>query len=552
MKYLNKTNRKKNVRKPLFRHKLLMVSLVVLVVTTGMTATFLITPKYEATMSLLVSRDRIDPQVTSSDKTVDITQTAISDEEFNSELELFKSIEVVKGAAKELDLVNNQQPRQNTWLSDLRAKVKHQVYSFTSGGASQKAENISVTDQTYDFVLEKTVNRVVTNLEVVPIKKSRIIKVTFVDTDPLRARKTLEAIYRKFVELHVQLNNKPEAAQVFNEQTGKFNQKLNDATKTLKEFDVENGVVGADISTQQGLLQKQLSDTQTQINAARTEIGETVKKIASLKEKIELEPKQIQTGFVSKYVPALDRMKEELLQLEQQRTQLLQKYQPNSRFVRENQERIDQLKKTLSNETANPPQERSFALNELRRRLESELYDAQTILATAKDRETTLTGQASKLMSEVESLNTKSIERTGLERKRTTNEEAYLLYQKKARENEIGQVLNKERVMNFAVVDEPRTDGEQKNPKPLLNLLVLLAVGGMAAIAASVAYEKYTEVGDDTDLVISRYEIERRFNIPVLASIPQMNLTGFVDIETTSRLHNLSPAQIETGETRPI
>lgn len=522
MKYLTQGNNEPPLkRKRLFNHKLLMLSIFFLVVATGMFATVLITPKYEATMSLLVSRGRIDPQVTSSDRSYETTSTAISDEEFNSELELFKSLDVVTSVTKELDLVNNQRPKANTWLHGFRTKVKQAIYGIT-GDTSERGTTIDATDENYNFALEKTVNRVVSHLDVVPIRKSRIIKIAYTDTDPLRARATLEAIYRKFIDLHVQLNEKPAAGQVFTEQTGKFNQMMNEATQDLKNFDTSNGVVGADISTQQSLLQKQLSDTQAQVNASRTEISETVKKISSLQEKIAAEPKQIQTGFVSKYVPALDKIKEELIHLEQERTQLLQKYQPNSRFVRENQERIDQQKKTLDAEAANPPQERSYALNDLRRKLESELYDAQTSLATLKDREKTLSAQAAKLLSDVGFLNVKSIERTGLERKRGTSEEAFLLYQKKARENEIGQVLNREQVMNFAVVDPPRTDGEQKNPKPVLNLLVLIAVGAMAAFAGAVMYGKFTEDEYSYDTVNSVHEIEHRFNLPVLASISEI------------------------------
>ncbi len=551
MRYLSSSIDAVSPRTKLFKHKLLMLTLALLVVATGMFATFMITPKYEATMSLLVSRDRIDPQITSTDKTAEITQTSISDEEFNSELELFKSLEVIKGAAQELDLVNDQKPKQNTWLGDMRAKVKGAIYSLTSK-SDEHIENVSTNDQGYDFALEKVVNRVVGNLDVVPVKKSRVIKVSYIDTDPIRAKRTLDAIYRKFVDLHVQMNDKPEAGEVFNEQTGKFSDQLNAATRSLKDFDTSNGVVGADISTQQGLLQKQLSDTQIQLSSARTEIGETIKTISSLQEKIALEPKQIQTGFVSKYVPALDRMKDELLQLEQQRTQLLQKYQPNSRFVRENQERIDQLKKTLAAETANPPQERTYALNDLRRRLESQLVDAQTKLGSLKDREKTLSGQASKLLTDVEFLNTKSIERTAIERKRNISEEAYLLYQKKARENEIGQVLNKEQIMNFVVVDPPRTDGEQKNPKPLLNLVVLLAVGSMAAFAGSIAYDKFTSQETEPQMIVSALEFERRFDIPVLASISHFERSDYIEVRPKSYGSKLPPAVIEAGESGSI
>jgi uncharacterized protein involved in exopolysaccharide biosynthesis len=497
--------------------KLLIFSIFLLVVASGMIATLLITPKYEATMSIMVSRERIDPQISSSDKIPDMMQASISDEEFNSELELIKSNEVIAGAVVDLDLVNNQAPKRDTWASNLRQRVKESLYGFPWRASAKEADG-SPPENT--FAVEKTVNRVAGNLDVVPTKKSRIIKVTYTDTDPLRAKKTLEKIYQKYVELHVEINENKQAGQVFNEQTDSFNQKLNQSTTALKKFDVQNGVTGADIRVQQELLLKQLYEAQAQINTARTEIGETEKRIASLKEKIQTQPEQIQVGSVSKYVSALDGMKQELIQLEQQRTQLLQKYQPTARPVRENEERVKQLKKALAEETANPPQERSFALNDLRRKLESELYGAQTSLAALKEREKNLSAQAAKLRDDVALLNTRSLERANLERERGVNEEAYLLYQKKARENEISQVLNKEKVMNFGIVDAPRTDGEPKSPKPLLNLLVLILLGGTAGFAGAIVLDKFSAASEEYDLIGSAHEIEERWELPVLAVIP--------------------------------
>ncbi len=523
----------------LANRKLLILAVLFTVVAAGMTATFLITPKYEATMSLLISRGRIDPQITSSDKSVEVTSTTISEEEFNSELELLKSLEVIKGVVTDLDLINNQKPKQDTWLSQKRVEVKSAFSRLLGREASVRKISTEQSANDVDMSLEQAVNRVEGNLDVVPIKKSRVIKVTYTDSDPLRAKETLEAIYRRYVELHVQINEKPEAAQVFNEQTGRFNDKLDSATRTLKNFDSVNGIAGADIGTQQSLLQKQLSDAQAQVSAARTEIGETGKRITSLQEKIAAEPKEIQTGYVSKYVQALDKMKEELTQLEQQRTQLLQKYQPNSRFVRDNQQRIDQIKKSIAEETANPPQERSYALNDLRRRLEADLSDSETKLAALKDREKSLSGQIAKLSAEVSVLNSHSIERTTLERQRSINEEAYLLYQKKARENEIGQVLNKEQIMNFAIVDSPRTDGQQKNPKPALNLLVLLFIGTLAGVAAALVAEK----GRSATFAVSVREIESRYDLPVLVSIPYMEIPATNQSGSRGQLPLLPPSR---------
>ena len=517
MKFSSDKNLIRQILETVFKRKLLIAAVFLLVVISGMFATLLITPKFEASMSILVSRDRIDPQINPSDKNSETTQTAISEEEFNSELELIKSSEVIAGVVKDLDLLNNQKPKPDTRFANLRGKIKMAIYKFL-GRDSDESGNESADV----FTVEKIVNSVAGNLDVTSNKKSRVIKINYTDTDPIRAKKVLEKLYEKFVELHVQISDKPQAGQVFNEQTDKFNQKLSQSTNALKQFDAQNGVTGTEIGIQRELLLKQLYDAQSQATSARTEINETEKRIIDLKEKIASQPEQIQTGSVSKYVGALDRMKEELAQLQQQRTQLLQKYQPNSRFVRDNQERIDQLKKSIAEETSNPPQERSFALNDLRRRLVSDLYNAQTNLATLKERETNLNTQANKLRTQVEFLNSKSIERGNLERNRNVNEEAYLIYQKKSRETDITQVLNKEQVMNFGIIDSPRTDGEQKNPKPLLNFLVLMAIGATAGFAGAIVLDKLSAPSDD--FIWSAHEIEHYFDLPLLAAIPVIEL----------------------------
>lgn len=502
----------------------MIFTILFFVVASGMATTLLITPKYEATMSIIISRDRIDPQINPSDKNQEITQTAISDEEFNSELELFKSIEVVSGAVRELDLANDRKPKGGTWLSETRQRIKTSAYDlvkqFSSGVESGGAPSEDKQDS--PFTVEKAVNHVVDNLEVVPTKKSRVIKVTYRDTDPLRAKRTLESIYQKFVDLHVRMNEKPEAEQVFKEQTARFNDRLSETTNELKQFDSQNGVTGAEIATQRELLLKQLHDTEAQVNAATAEIAEMEVRISALRAKVDSMPEQIQTSSVSKYVGALDRMKEEQVRLEQQRTDLLQKYKPNSRFVRENEDRLQQLRRNIAAERENPPEEKSYALNDLRRRLEGDLNIAQTSLGGLKKREKTLSAQASRLSAELVGLNARSIERDSLKRKQDVNEEAYLLYQKKARENEISEVLNKERVLNFSVVDPPRTDGEQKTPKPMLNLMILIGVGLIAGIGASMVRDRTGQQQSDMDLVLSAGELERRCGLPVLMSMPMI------------------------------
>lgn len=519
------------------RRKILIIGVLLLVVFSGMIATALITPRFEANMSLLVSRDRVGAPVSAGDSGSTNAQS-ISDEEFNSELELIKSKEVLAGVVRDLDLVNDQKPVVDSRLALIRGQVKTSIYKLLGRGSGGGEAN--------EFTVEQIVNSVSDRLVVTSNKKSRVIKITYSDTDPRRAKRVLERLYEKYVALHVQLGDKPQAGKVFDAETEKFNEKLARSTNAIKDFDTRNGVTGAEIGVQREILLRQLYDAQSQLSTARTEIGESEKRITDLKEKIASQPEQIQTGSVSKYVAALDSLKGELAKLQQERTQLLQKYQPNSRFVRENQERIDQLKRTIADETANPPQERTYALNDLRRRLQSDLFNAQTNVAALRARETDLAALADKLRGQVEFLNTKSIERSNLERDRTSNEEAYLLYQKKTRESEISQVLNREQILNFTLVDPARTDGEQKNPKPFLNFIVLIVVGLTAGFASAVLLDRYTD--SQGAFIESPYALEGRIDLPLLASIPIIRTDRLV----AARGINGRPALAAGGDDLPI
>jgi uncharacterized protein involved in exopolysaccharide biosynthesis len=495
-------------------HKYLIFLVVVLVVVSGMLVTFLITPKYEASMSVLVSRDKVENQVTPGEGGSGMILQAISDEEFNSELELLQSNEVLVGAVKEMASVKyDVPPTMNNWIARYRELVKNRINSIFG----EKKKNELTKDS--QMSLENEVKRVAAGLDVVPVKKSRIIKVTYQDVDPIRAKLTLEKIFKKYSDLHLQLADKPQVTQIFTEQSDSYSQKLNEATEALKRFDAQNGVTGAEIKVQGELLLKQFYDAQTQLGATRTEMTETFQKVAVLQRQINEQPEQIQTGSVTKYVAALDQMKGELVKLEQERTQLMQKYQANSRFVREINERIEKLKADIEREQANPPQEKSYAINDLRRRLVSDLYNSKASLAALKEREKNLAGMIERYRAQIESLNTRSIEREKLERERQQHEQAYELYLKKARESEIGQTLKKNNLLNFTLVDPPYSNSTPVNPKPFLNLMALLGVGLFAGVICALLIEKASEQVAQ-NLILSGRDIEERYQLPVLAVIP--------------------------------
>jgi uncharacterized protein involved in exopolysaccharide biosynthesis len=483
----------------LFARKLLMLAIFLAVVASGVGVTLLMEPAYESSMKILVTRDRIDPHVSAAENRPDLLRAEISEEEFNSELEILQSRQVLEGVVTALGLAHTTSPEPAGWLATLRARAADYYRSLHHQPAPTP--------------VERAIARITDHLEVVSVKKSHIIKVSYRDANPERAAQLLNTLYRKYADHHLKLHQNSKAAQVFQEQTETFGQRLAEATEALKRFDAAHGVTN--VSAQKELLLKQFYETQSLANAARTEIGETEQRIAALKTQLETQPERIETEARTKYVLALDKMKEELLTLELQHTQLLQKYKPDHRLLRDLEQRIAQARGILAREEQAPPQERAVALNDLHRRLMNELLSAQANLTALRERERSLTTLAAQYQAHLIEIDQKGFEKTDLERTRTVNEDAYLLYRKKAQEAEIINALNQEKVVNVSLADAASVNYRPASPQPLLNLAVFICVGLIAAPAGAVLAERLNPVVRSEDVV------RRQLGLEVLASIPE-------------------------------
>src|SRR5262245_30108737 len=455
----------------LYSRRLLLFGLFFTIVCAGMVVTFLLPPTYESAMKILVERDRIDPQVTPADRGSDVLRSEYTAEEFNSEMEILQSRTVIESVVRRLGLDKQDAPgwpeRQIARLGDLYRSLHQQA----------------APDAT-----ERAVTRPTKRLEVYSVKNSRIIKVTYRDRNPERAAQALNELYRQYGEHHLRLRQSSKAANVFHEQSESFSQRLAEATEALKRFDAQNGVAAN--TAQRNLLLEQFQKVRADLDKARTEIREDEQRIAALKAQLGSQPERVESEARTKYVSARDKMKDEILTLDLQRTQLLQKYQPDHRLVKDVEERLAQARELLAREEQSPPQERTTVLNDIHRRLTNELLTAQANLTTLGERERSLTPLADQYKRLVAKFDMKSIERVDLERARAGNEEANTLYQKKARETDIVNALNQERVVNFSLAEAPGVNRRPVSPKPLINLAVLVVVGLMASVAIVLFRER--------------------------------------------------------------
>lgn len=457
-----------DVGRVLLARQFLVFAIFALVVGVGTLVTLQIPPRYQSTMKILITRDRLDPQVSSSDKTNDTLRGELTEEDFNSELEILQSRAVLEATARQLGL---DKP-----TSDAEKPSKF--------GEWYRAWHKQAAASSF----EQAVTRMSESLEAVPLKKSRILQVTYQNQSPERAALVLQTLYQKYAEHHLRMNQNEKAAEVFRTQSDEFNRKLKAATEALKRFDLAHGFAGS--PAQRELLLQQFYMLQQQLNATRTEKLETQQRLTTLKSQLAVTPERIESEVRTKYTGARDRIKDEILALEMQAAQLRQKYQPTHRLVKETEERLAQARKLLEREEQTPPQEKATMPNEIHRRLTTDLMTAQSNLAALNEREQRLAMLTKQYQAQIATFDVKSLERTELERTRSIQEEAYLLYSKKAQEAEISNVMNQAQIANISLAQPATINHKPVSPKPLLNVAVLAVVGLLAGIATVLTLER--------------------------------------------------------------
>ena len=362
---------------------------------------------------------------------------------------------------------------------------------------------------------ERSLPQLSSRLLVQEVNGSKIIKVIYRDEIPEQSARVLNLLfeqYRKQREDRHQSVNPDQAEAVLRDRVEKITQKSGEVATALKRLDSAYELTG--IATRQDLVLKQYYELQKQAETANVEKREAQGKIIALKSQLATEPEQLEVGSATKYVQALDKMKEELVAFEMQRTQLLQKYQPQHRLIRDIDQRIAKSKELIVKEEQNPPRERSFAINQTRRRLTDDLFKAEASLAVLDQREARLRELVNTYQSRVSELNLQGVKKENLEREMAVNQEAINLYRQKAQEVEIDAIVKKSKLTQVRLLEGATVARYPISPNWSRNLVLLLLTGLGTSLGSVLLAETFRP------RVCSEEGLYRRLGLAVLAKLP--------------------------------
>ena len=472
---------------PLFRRRKLMALCFLGVLSGSIAAALLAGRKYESHFTVIVKRGRADPVVSSEAGPQNLQPAQlVAEEEVNSEVELLQSGDLLR----EVALISGLQNQQDSWLS---------VFQPRKDDAQTR--------------LAKTVNGLAGQLHVEAVRKTNLIKVSYQSADPRFAYLVMTALANSYLEKHLRVNRPPGAFEFFQRTTEQYRGRLTEANMRLDKFNQEQHIANA--TRERDLVLQDLSKFDDTLHETETSIAETQRRISDLDAQLKMTPARITTAQkAADNGPTLQALQSNLAALEMKHTDMLAHYEPGYRPLTDLENQIVQAHKQLEAAKTARLKEDTTDVNPAYLWLKEELVKAQADLATLEGRSAATRRNVELYRERAIGLARMGLEQEGLIRDAKTDESNFLLYLNKQEEARISDALDKKRILNVAIAENPTVPSlPTHSPWAVVRLGLLLA---MVVSTGSAFVADYFDSSFRTPDEVRGY-----LNLPVLASLPK-------------------------------
>jgi len=465
------------------QRRILLISFVLILLVVVVSGT--LTPTYKAEMKILVRRERVDPIVTSQPNApAQVVQEEITESELNSEVELLNSQDLLRKVV----IVNSLQSKESSWR--------------TWFGKSSEEVGIA-----------RAVRQLASRLNAEPLRKTNMISVSFESSDPDLAARLLNSLASLYLEKRLQVHRSSGEFGFFDRETEQLRKGLSSAETRLTDFTDEQGVVSAQL--ERDLTLQKTSELEASLTQTQAAIAETEQRIRTLEQQAASIPRRLTTQLRTADNPQLlQQMKSSLLALELKRTELLSKFEPTYRPVVELEKQISETRAAIAGEKNAPVRDETTDQNPVFEWVNSELAKAHTDLSGLKARAVAIQTALTKYRGSARALQQATIVQQDLQRTAKTQEENYLLYQRKEEEARINDALDRGGILNVAIAEPPTV--------PALPARSFLSYGFLGVLLATTGSIGLAFASDFLDPSFrTPDEVLDFLNSPVLASIPQ-------------------------------
>lgn len=442
---------------------------------------------YTSHMSILVNRERLDPLVSpESSSQMITTNTPITEEEINSEIELLKSRDVLE----QVVLANGMENPDQGWsLADLLHP-----------------------HQTREDRIARSVKALAQSLKIKSVSRSNLIEVEFSSPDPQHSFGVLNALGGFYMQKHVQVHRPAGSYDVFVRETQRYRDLLDQAENKLRQFTQQAQVAAPE--AQESSLAAQVATTIGQTNLAEQSFAADEMRLADDRQQMEKTPMRAPTVKTSAAPDKLlDQLHETLLDQENRKSHLLQTYDPGYPLVHDIELQIAQVKTAIAaagklqymtESTDNDP-----VFEALRVDISRTQADRAAQAASIAAGRSSIRSMEAKLVD----LDAQSMTRQDLLRDVTAAEHNYLTYLGKREQERTSNALDSTRIANVAIAVPPVVPVLPVFGWPVL-LLGAFAIAVVLSIGSAYAADYF-----DTSFYTAA-QVADDLGIPVVIQFP--------------------------------
>jgi uncharacterized protein involved in exopolysaccharide biosynthesis len=476
----------------LFRHKLLLCLTFLVVVLGTAVVTFLMPNEYESRMKILVKNARSDVPITpeaTTGSSGNYFENDVSENQINSEIEVLTSEDLLKQVVTECGLYGGD--------SSISSSL-----GFKQAPRSQAVQ------------IEEASRHLAKDLVITPVKKANIIEVKYTSRSPEKAVAVLNKIQALFLDKHLKLHRPPGTYDFFKAQAEQSEDKLHEAEKRLSGFQQSMNVVS--LTQQKDQTVQKLTEAKSKLLETETFLREVNDRLGKVQQQLQtIQPRIVTQSRALPNQYSAERLNTLIVELQNRRTQLLTKFRPDDRMVREVDQQIKTTRAALERASKETATEQSTDLNPLRQTLESELARGRVDQAGAQGRHEMLAGQVQQYEAQLSRLEGITAEYDDLSRQVKESADNYQLYKKKEEEARITDELDQNKITNVSVAEAPIQPQLPVKPNRPLNLILGVFLGALLSVGSVVIAEFLR------DTVLTPHELEVLTGERVLVSLPR-------------------------------
>jgi len=433
--------------------------------------------------------------------------------EVNSEVSILKSRVIAERVVDEIGpeyyLSAEPEAERNTVLSRSLDALRAGVGAVKSGVKNALAAAGLIAVHT---PREQAVMRVLENLGVEPVEDSNILKVSMQETAPETAQRVLAKILDAYQEHHIEVHRSQAPPDFFEAQSARMRERITAKEKEMEDYRTRHGIGSVaeqknEVIAQIGGVQRELDTLGGRMEGSRARIAvfnRILRKNPA--EPVELNRTEGKTNYYA------DALREELMKLKVQETQLAGRYADSNKNLKDLREQI-KLLESLVKQANTTHTEVTSGVDTNQKSIQHLLNLEQSELEAVKDQEKYLLGILDARRGELNEWTRHEFVLKQMQRDLDTMNSEYNEFLNQYQRAKVNAALDEGKISNVSIVQPPTLPFEAAAPKKMLILLIALVAGALGGVVLAMAKNYFD------DSLQTNEDIQLRLGLPVLSSL---------------------------------